>query len=91
MQSQPRCHPPTTPGTAGGGEGASPWEENSGPVVLGRKEGTMHPMARGPMDRGVEPAGLGGATIPPGCSAMRSRPAAGPFQPSENPHGLPLQ
>lgn len=91
MQSQPRCHPPDAPGTAGGGEGASLWEENSGPAVLGRKEGTMHPVAKGPRDKGVEPASLGEATGPPGCSAVCSRPAAGPFQPAENPQGLPLR
>lgn len=89
MQSQPRCYPPTAPGTAGGGEGASPWEENSGPAVLGGKEGMMHSM--GPRDRGVEPASLGEATGPAGCSAVRSRPAAGPFRPAENPWGLPLR
>lgn len=57
MQSQPRCRPPATPGTAGGGEGASPWEENSGPAMLGGKEGTMHPVAKGPRGRGVESDG----------------------------------
>lgn len=91
MQSQPRCRPPATPGTAGGGEGASPWEENSGPAMLGRKEGTMHPVAKGPRGRGVESDGPEEGTSPPGCCAVHSRPTAGPFQPTENPWGLPLR
>jgi len=90
MQSQPRCRPPTAPGTAGGGEGAALWEENSGPAVLGRKEGTMRPMAKGPSDRGVEPAGLGEATGPTGCSAVHSRPAAGSLEPAEKSPGAPV-
>lgn len=91
MQSQPPCHPPATPGTAGGGERALPWEENSGPAVLGRKEGTMHPVAKGPGHRGAEPVGLGKATGPPGCPAACSRPTAGPFQTAEKPRGLLLR
>lgn len=86
MQSQPRCYPPTAPGTAGGGEGASPWEENSGPAVLGGKEGMMHSV--GPRDRGVEPASLGESHWPAKAALL---PAAGRLRVPGNPWGLPLR